>query len=207
MKHEWRKVEKDIYLPKAKPELIKIPKFKYLVISGKGNPNQEDFAKRVEALYILSYAIRMMPKSGYKPPGYFEYTVYPLEGVWDLTEEGRELQDKGILKKEELVYEIMIRQPNFVDKNVFDKALEKAMKKDNYYINKVRLEEITDDLSVQMLHIGSYDTEPETFKVMREYINNNSLELLDLRHREIYLSDPRKIAPDKLKTVLRWCVK
>src|SRR5690554_5569200 len=110
MKHEWRKHEKELYMPKAKPELVTVPKQKFLMIDGQGNPNSEEFAERVGVLYSLSYAIRMMPKQGYTPEGYFEYTVYPLEGIWDLTEKGRKLDT---LDKEELVYTIMIRQPDF----------------------------------------------------------------------------------------------
>ncbi|WP_317310612.1 GyrI-like domain-containing protein [Clostridium thermobutyricum] len=111
MKHEWRKHEKDIYVPKKKPEIIDVQNFKYITITGKGNPNEDEFAKKVEVLYSLAYAIKMMPKKGYIPDGYFEYTVYPLEGLWDLTHEGKKLKE---LNKDCLVYKIMIRQPDFV---------------------------------------------------------------------------------------------
>lgn len=106
MKYEWKKEEKEIHLSKQEPTLVNVPKSKYFCIKGKGNPNNEDFAKRVEALYTLSYAVRMMPKNGYTPDGYFEYTVYPLEGLWDLTEEGRKSET---LNKDELLYTIIIK--------------------------------------------------------------------------------------------------
>ncbi len=118
MKHEWRKHEKELYMPKAKPTLVTIPKQAFITIKGKGNPNQADFSDRIRVLYSIAYAIKMMPKKGYTPVGYTEYTVYPLEGVWDLTEEGRQSQ---VLNKDELLYTIMIRQPEFVTTEVFEK--------------------------------------------------------------------------------------
>ena len=205
MKHEWRKIEKDIYMPKNEPEFIFIPSFKYFCIKGKGNPNGKDFANRIGALYALSYTIRMMHKSGKIPEGYFEYTVYPLEGIWDLSEKGRKSQ---ILIKDELIYTLMIRQPDFVDKSVVDRAFEIVRNKNvvNPLIEDVTFEELKDGDSVQMLHVGSYDTEVETFDKMKEYISKNDLEIRTLVHREIYLSDFRKTSPNKLKTVLRYKV-
>src|SRR5690554_6218431 len=91
LKHEWRKHEKQLYIPKQKPELVNVPEHKFFMIKGKGNPNSDEFAERIKVLYPLAYAIRMMPKQGYIPEGYFEYTVYPMEGLWDLTERGRRL--------------------------------------------------------------------------------------------------------------------
>jgi len=205
VKYEWKKEEKEIYLSKQEPTLVNVPKSKYFCIKGKGNPNNEDFAKRVEALYTLSYAVRMMPKNGYTPDGYFEYTVYPLEGLWDLTEEGRKSET---LNKDELLYTIMIKQPDFVTEEVVNIAFQIAKKKkNNPLIDEVYFDEIEDGLSVQMLHIGDYDSEVETFNKMKEFIENNNLEIKTLVHREIYLSDPRKTDKNKLKTVLRYRVK
>ncbi len=205
MKHEYRKHEKEIYVPKQKPELIRVPKFKYVTISGKGNPNTEEFSNKIGVLYQLSYAIRMMPRNGYTPEGYFEYTVYPLEGLWDLSKDGR-LMDK--LDKNELVYKIMIRQPDFVTDDVFNKALENVKKKnDSPLLDEVKFISIEDGSSVQMLHVGSYDDESKTFDIMKHFIKDNNLELKTLVHKEIYLSDFRKVEQDKLKTVLRYFVK
>src|SRR5690554_4309809 len=120
MKYEWRRSEKAIYLPKTKPELIVVPNAKYFTITGNGNPNNEEFSKKVEALYQASYGVRMMHKTNFIPKGYFEYTVYPLEGLWDLTDEGR---NKEVLDKNDLVYKIMIKQPDFVDEKVFKLAI------------------------------------------------------------------------------------
>jgi hypothetical protein len=205
MKREWRKQEKKLYVPKPSPELITVPEQKFIMISGKGNPNSEDFIKRIEVLYSLAYSIKMMPKQGYTPEGYFEYTVYPLEGLWDLTEEGRKLD---ILDKDELLYTIMIRQPDFVTKGIVDRAFEIVRKKKPHpLIDEVLFDTIEDGLSVQMLHIGPYDDEPQTFKKMKEFIEENHLEIKTLKHREIYLSDSRKVEPAKRKTVLRYKVK
>lgn len=205
MKHEWRKHEKNLYMPQPKPQLITVPEQKFIMIKGKGNPNNKEFAEKVEVLYSLAYTIRMMPKKGYTPEGYFEYTVYPLEGIWDLTERGRKL---ATLDKDELLYTIMIRQPDFVTKEVVEKALESVKKKKPHpLLNDVTFGNMEDGLSVQMLHVGSYDNEPESFKIMEEFLVENNLERVSLRHREIYLSDARKVAADKLKTVLRFLVK
>ena len=204
MKYEWRKKEKSLYLPKEKPELIEVPEFKFFMIGGKGNPNSEEFTKKIEVLYSLAYAVRMMPKKGYTPEGYYEYTVYPLEGVWDLSEEGKKTEK---LNKDELVYTIMIRQPDFVTPEVVNLAFEKVRKKKNTpLLDEVTFGTMEDSLSVQMMHIGPYDDEPRTFEQMKKFITENNLEIKTLKHREIYLSDSRKIEKTKLKTVLRYRV-
>jgi hypothetical protein len=205
MKYEWRKQEKNLYLPKEEPELVTVPKQKFFMISGSGNPNSEDFSERVGVLYSLAYAIRMMPKQGYTPEGYFEFTVYPLEGIWDLTEEGRKVAS---LNKDELLYTIMIRQPEFVTEEVVERAFENVRKKKpNPLLKDVTFATMEDGLSVQILHLGSYDDEPQSFEKMNAFIKNNNLEKESLIHREIYLSDATKVEPAKLKTVLRYKVK
>ncbi len=201
MKYEWKKQEKELYMPKANPSLIEIPKLKFFMIRGKGNPNDEEFSEKIGVLYSLSYAVRMMPKNGYVPEGYFEYTVYPLEGIWDITEEGK---NADILNKDELLYTIMIRQPDFVDNDVANRAIQMTRrKKPHPLLDEVEFGEIEDGLCVQMLHIGSYDDEPGSFKKMTEYIENNGLQRKNLTHREIYLNDFRKVEKEKLNTVLR----
>ncbi len=204
MKHEYKKHEKELYCPKGTAQLIDVPRQKFFCIKGLGNPNSEDFTERIGVLYSLAYAVRMMPKNGYVPEGYFEYTVYPLEGLWDLTEKGRR---SDILDKEELVYTIMIRQPDFVNDEVIMKAFEIAnKKKENELLKEAYFDEIEDGLSVQIMHIGPYDDEPESFNKMKDFINENDLQIKTLVHREIYLSDTRKVEKDKLKTVLRYRV-
>ena len=114
MKHEWRKHEKELYVPKEIPQLISVPKQKFFMIKGKGNPNDEDFSDRIGVLYSLSYAVRMMPKSGFVPDGYFEYTVYPLEGIW----EACDISDKSTFS-----YTIMMKQPDFITEEVAERPL------------------------------------------------------------------------------------
>lgn len=204
MKHEWRKHEKALYIPKQKPELVIVPEQKYIMLEGKGDPNDKEFSERVGVLYSVAYAIRMMPKTGYTPEGYFEYTVYPLEGIWDLTDKGRK---SSTLDKDELVYTIMIRQPAFVTNEVYEQALENVRKKKPHQLlEEVNFKKMEDGLSLQMLHVGPYDDEPETFAVMKEYEQDNELERISLLHREIYISDVRRVKSENLKTVLRYRV-
>ncbi len=203
MKFEWRKSEKNFYLPKTTPNLITIPKFNFFAIEGKGNPNDPFFAEFIGVLYSLSYAVKMSPKSGRAPKNYFEYTVYPLEGVWDITEEAKK-KYSGKLDKNNLVFNLMIRQPDFVTEDFAAEIMEITKKKKPHeLLNSVKFIEHKDGESVQMLHIGSYDDEPASFKLMEEYCDQNSWKRKSKSHREIYLSDARKTAPEKLKTVLR----
>ena len=206
MKHEWKKSEKEVYLPKTTPAQIIIPEFKYIMISGKGDPNKPDFSEKVGVLYNMAYAIKMMPKQGFTPQGYFDYTVYPLEGIWDLSDEGKQLET---LNKDELIYTIMIRQPDFVTREVFERAYSHltAKRGSSPLLNEVSYGVLNDGLCVQMMHIGAFDEEQKSFDFMKEYCLENHLSRTDLRHREIYISDFRKTAPDKLKTVLRYFVK
>lgn len=204
MKHEYRKHEKTLYAPKKKPECLNFPRQSFICIKGQGNPNHEDFAERVKVLYSLAYAIRMMPKNGFTPDDYFEYTVYPLEGLWDLTEEGRRMET---LNKNELIYTLMIRQLDFVTPEIVEKAFEIVKrKKPHPLLDTAYFAKIEDGLSVQMLHIGSYDSEKESFDQMKQFIKENQLKIKTLIHREIYLSDARRTSPEKLKTILRYQV-
>lgn len=206
MKHEWKKNEKQFYFPKNKPELISIPKFKFFTIEGNGNPNDDIFAEYIGVLYSLSYGIKMSPKKGIEPKGYFDYTVYPLEGVWDLNEEAKKSFD-GTINKNDLVYKLMIRQPDFVESNFAMQILEMTKKKKPHdLLEHVKFEEIIEGDCIQMLHLGSYDNEPENFKKMEDYASSEGYNRKSMLHREIYLSDARKVSPDKLKTVLRFSV-
>lgn len=206
MKHEWKKTEKIYYLPKQKPEQISIPDFKFFTIEGKGNPNDDFFGKYIEVLYTLSYLIKMSPKRNEAPVGYFDYTVYPLEGVWDISEEAKKNFD-GKINKDTLVFKLMIRQPDFVSNEYAQQIIETAQKKKpNELLNKVKFETISEGNCVQMLHCGSYDSEPETFAIMEDFAKQNNIKRISQIHREIYISDARKTAPDKLKTVLRFKV-
>ncbi|KAF1295701.1 hypothetical protein BAU15_03970 [Enterococcus sp. JM4C] len=207
MKYEWRKQEKSIYLPKANPQVVEIPKMNYLVLTGKGNPNSELFAQQTSALYALSYDFRMACKKGILGEEPLEYVVYPLEGIWTTGDGSR----GETLNKEALEYRIMIRQHSFITQQNLQDSLERlAVKKPNPHYEGVTLEEYQEGTSVQMLHVGSYDQELASFQTMDHYLQENNLKRVNIMeryiHREIYLSDPRKVAADKLKTVLRYQV-
>lgn len=206
MKHEWKKVEKEYYLPKSKPEEIIVPKFKFFSIEGEGNPNDDYFAEYIGVLYSLSYAVKMSPKKGIAPTDYFEYTVYPLEGVWDIKEDSKN-KFNGTINKNELVFNLMMRQPDFTTQDFANIILERVKKtKPHELLDKVKFEEIEEGKCVQMMHLGSYDDETKSFVQMEDFTKSNNLTRKSKSHREIYLSDARKVAPDKLKTVLRFWV-
>ncbi len=202
LKYEWKKQEKEFYLPKAKPETVVVPKFKFFMLNGKGNPNNAEFSEAVAVLYSLSYAVKMLPKKSPTPVGYFDYTVYPLEGIWDLAQEARTLE---VLDKDSLIYTIMIRQPDFVSDELAQEVVNglKA-KKPHSLLEAVKFASLEEGLCVQMLHIGPYDDEPRTFSLMEDYCTQRGLKRTNKTHREIYISDPRKTEPNKLKTVLRF---
>lgn len=207
MKHEWKKAEKQFYLPKEKPEYVNVPAFNFFTIEGKGNPNDASFSEYIGVLYSLSYAIKMSPKKGIEPKGYFDYAVYPLEGIWDLTEDARKTYN-GTLDKNDLVFKLMMRQPEFVVESYASFIIEHVQKsKPHSLLNNVRFEKITEGECVQMLHVGSYDNEPKSFKLMEEFAQTQNRIRASKVHKEIYLSDARKVSDDKLKTILRFCVK
>jgi hypothetical protein len=207
MKHDWKKNDKQFYLPKNKPETIIVPKFNFFTIEGKGNPNDEFFAEYIGVLYSLSYAIKMSPKQGFSPENYQEYTVFPLEGVWDIDEEAKK-NYTGTLDKNALIFKLMMRQPDFVTPEFALEAIARTKKKKPHpLLDNVKFEAIEDGLCVQVLHEGSYDNEPASFLKMKEFAEANHLKRISMLHREIYLSDARKVAAEKLKTVLRFKVK
>lgn len=204
MKREWRKEEKALYLPKGKPEQVTVPVQKFFMIRGKGDPNKEEFAEKIGVLYSLAYAVRMMPKSGYTPPGYEEYTVYPLEGVWEL---GEECINTDPRNKDGYVYTLMVRQPDFVTPEVVERAFEQVKrKKPHPFLETASFTTMEDGMAVQMMHAGSYDDEVDTFQVMDNYLQENGLRRRLLSHREIYVTNVNREHPEKQKTVLRYFV-
>lgn len=201
-KIDYKKNYKNIYLPAATPAVIDVPKMPYIMINGTGDPNGEEFAGRVEALYSLSYGIKMSYKSSDVPDEYYQYTVFPLEGVWDLVDKSKPSTDKSNYK-----YTIMIRQPDFLTEELFVKFLEMTKKKKpNPYLGDLEFGEITDGLCCQVMHFGSYDDEPESFAKMDSFCEEKGYMRTSKTHREIYLSDPRKAETSRMKTVLRYTV-
>lgn len=211
-KLDYKKEFKDLYMPKNKPSLIEVPAMNFIMVDGKGNPNEEgeEYQKAVELLYALSFTIKMSKMGDEVPEGYFEYVVPPLEGLWWLKDG---CYKEGFSDKNEFYWTSMIRQPEFVTKEVFDWACkEVAKKKPNIDVSKARLETFEEGLCVQMMHIGPFDDEPQTIEKIEKYIEENNLKNAIStklptgqvrRHHEIYLSDPRKVSIDKMKTVLR----
>ncbi|WP_261800028.1 GyrI-like domain-containing protein [Paenibacillus sp. PAMC21692] len=203
-KYEWKKNDKALYLPKEEPAIIEVPVFRYFMISGEGNPNYEQFREAVGVLYSLSYGVKMLPKKGEAPEGYYEYTIFPLEGVWDLAVEARGLE---VLDKDKLLYTIMIRQPDFVTEPLAMDVLKTVKaKKPHVLLDKVMFGEQEEGLCLQMMHHGSYDDEAQSFAKMERYCDEHGLKRISKVHKEIYISDPRKTQADKLRTVLRFRV-
>lgn len=201
-KIEYKKDYKHLYVPKTKPAIIDVESMPFIMINGTGDPNGKEFARATEALYSLSYAVKMSYKRDHVPAGYYEYTVFPLEGIWDLIDYSKPASDKSNLK-----YMIMIRQPDFLTDELFMRFVEQTnKKKPNPYLEKAVFDEVTDGLCCQAMHIGSFDDEPESFARMEAYCQENGYVRSAKTHREIYLSDPRKTEVSRLKTVLRFSV-
>ena len=202
MKHEWKKHEKEIYGVKAKPCVLDIPAQKYIILSGRGNPNDEIFSDKVAALFSMAYKIKMAYKAfAPKSNEITDYTVYPLEGIWSTASE------KGYLVKEELQYRIMIRQPDFITREMFDNSLEAVKsKKYNPYLTDVSFETICDGMCIQVLHKGAFDDEPASFEIMDRYCMEHGYRRMGKEHREIYLNNANRTEKANLKTILRYKV-
>jgi hypothetical protein len=195
-----------LYLPKNKPEIIEVPKMRFIMVNGKGDPNTSaSYKEAVEVLYGLSYTIKMSKKGSSQPVGYFDYVVPPLEGLWWFEDNFFDGSVSG--RKDEFSWVTMIRQPEFVTPEVFEAAKASLSKKKLELDTSIaRLEDFTEGLCAQVMHIGSYDDEPPTVAALEEFIESQGYrtEMSGLRqHHEIYLSDPRKTAAEKLKTVIR----
>lgn len=202
MKYEWKKNEKNLYGVKQKPQFIEVPTAYYIMIKGEGNPNESDFSNRVSALYSLAYGIKMLFKNMEKEElEYSDFTVFPLEGIWEKSDD--EEFDKNKLK-----YTIMIKQPYFITKEIFDLAFEKVKKKKpNELYDEVSFDCIESKKAIQILHIGSFDTEIGSFEKLDNFANEMNLERSEKLHTEIYLNNKNRTAEDKLKTILRYNVK
>ena len=195
-------------MPKGKPEIVTVPKMNYIAVRGKGNPNEDDgdYKKSIELLYGIAYTIKMSKKGDHKIEGYFDYVVPPLEGFWWQDD----VDGIDYSHKENFQWISVIRLPDFVSKVDFVWAIEEATRKKKMDFSKVEFLEIEEGLCVQCMHSGSYDDEPATIAAMDKFIADNGYEndISDTRrHHEIYLSDVRKVAPEKLKTVIRHPIK
>ncbi|MCX4362590.1 MAG: GyrI-like domain-containing protein [Clostridia bacterium] len=204
MAFDYKKEYKEFYMPKGEPSIVKLDRINYIAVRGKGDPNQEDgeYKKAIGLLYAIAFTVKMSYKGSYKIDGYFDYVVPPLEGLW-YTQDGEKFT---CADKQKLCWISMIRLPDFVKKCDFDWAIEQATAKKNIDFSLVEYFEYDEGLCAQCMHIGSYDDEPMTIDKIESFALSQGYEPYfgDGRmHHEIYLSDPRKVSPDKLKTVIR----
>ncbi len=222
MAFDFKKEYKEFYMPKNKPEIVNVPKANYIAVRGTGNPNTPDgeYQKAIGVLYAVAYTLKMSYKTDYKIEGFLEYVVPPLEGFWWQGEQhpvdamvrtdraGRRENVQGIdcANKDAFNWISVIRLPDFVTKKDCEWAVETATKKKKLDCSKAEFLTIDEGLCVQIMHIGPFDNEPETVAIMDAFLQENGYEndINENRlHHEIYMSDARKVVPEKWKTVIR----
>ena len=206
-KLDFKKLFKDLYTPSSKVvSVVTVPRMKFLSIDGRGDPNGPEFSTAVGALYSLSYTIKFWAKKHPTPIGFVDFGVAPLEGLWWV--EGTDLGPNNFMAdRENWRWTAMIMQPDFVTEDLFDQVLiETSTKKPNPLLGNARLCDFQEGLSIQIMHVGPYYSEPATIAKMIAFSNEHGYES-NGRHHEIYFGDPRRTAPEKLKTLLRHPVK
>ena len=208
MAFDFKKEYKEFYMPKNKPSILTVPAMNYIAVRGHGDPNQEDgeYKQAIGLQYGIAFTIKMCKKGDHQIEGYFDYVVPPLEGFW--WQDG--ISGVDYAHKEAFNWISVIRLPDFVTRTDFDWAVSEATKKKKQDFSKVEFLTYDEGLSVQCMHIGSYDDEAATVQMMQEYMEAQGydLDITDQRlHHEIYLSDVRKVSPEKLKTVIRLPIK
>ena len=195
-------------MPKNKPEIVNVPKANYIAVRGKGDPNEEDgeYKSSIGVLYAIAYTLKMSYKTDYHIEGFYDYVVPPLEGFWwQEAIDGIDYSDKSTF-----CWISVIRLPDFITKKDLDWAVETVTKKKKLDCSKAEFLTIDEGLCVQIMHTGSFDNEPATIELMNQYVDENGYEndFSDSRiHHEIYLSDARKVSPEKWKTVIRHPIK
>lgn len=208
MAFDFKKEYKEFYMPKNKPEIVTVPKANYIAVREKGNPNEIDgaYQQAISILYAVAYTLKMSYKTEHKIEGFFEYVVPPLEGFWwQDNVDGIDYADKAAFN-----WISVIRLPEFVIQKDFEWAVETASEKKKLDCSSAEFLTVDEGLCVQIMHIGAFDDEPQTVALMDEYIAQNGYEndITESRlHHEIYLSDARKVAPEKWKTVIRHPIK
>lgn len=213
MSFDYKKEYKEFYMPKNKPGIVEVPVMNYIAVQGKGDPNVEGgaYKESIGLLYAIAFTIKMSKKGSHNIEGYFDYVVPPLEGFWQQENaDGTISGEIDYSRKEDFQFISVIRLPDFVTKEDFDWAVKEAAEKKKTDFSKVEYLTYNEGLCVQCMHIGSYDDEPETVKMMHDFMTAQGYELdiSDKRfHHEIYLSDARKVAPEKRKTVVRHPIK
>ena len=208
MAFDFKKEYKEFYMPKSKPEIVTVPKANYIAVRGKGDPNDEGgaYQQAVGILYAVAYTLKMSYKANYRIEGFFDYVVPPLEGFWwQDGVDGIDYSDKSTFN-----WVSVIRLPDFVTQKDFDWATGEAEKKKHLDCSKAEFLTIDEGLCVQIMHIGPFDDEPATVSMMNAYLLENGYDndfSGSRLHHEIYLSDARKVAPEKWKTVIRHPIK
>lgn len=204
MAFDFRKEYREFYMPKDKPEIVHVPKANYIAVSGKGNPNEEGgaYQQAVGVLYAVAYTLKMSYKTDHRIEGFFDYVVPPLEGFWwQEHTDGVDYSDKSTFN-----WISVIRLPDFVTAADFSWAVEAATKKKKLDCSSAEFLTMEEGLCVQIMHTGPFDDEPATVALMDDYLAQNGYVndfSQDRLHHEIYLSDARKVAPEKWKTVIR----
>lgn len=200
-KIDYKKSDKNYYLPKG-ISLIELPALNYLMIDGKGAPTSPAFQEAIQYLYAIAYMISMSYRNpDFTIENFQPFVVPPLEGLWTSKNEPR----AGKLDKNDFIWRLMIRMPDFVDSEIVEKAKKLVESKKGFDLSKVKFEAIQDGLCLQTIHLGSFDDEGESFEKLFEYAKEHDLKAVhkEFHHREIYISDFRKTATEKLKTTLR----
>lgn len=208
MAFDFKKEYREFYMPGNQPEIVTVPRANYIAVRGSGDPNQEggDYQRAVGVLYAVAYTIKMSYKGSRRIEGFFEYVVPPLEGFW--WQEGTPGVDYS--DKSRFNWISVIRLPDFVKREDFDWAVEEASRKKKLDCSMAEFLTVDEGLCVQIMHLGSYDDEPATVAALDAFLEENGYEndfSGDRLHHEIYLSDPRRSAPEKWRTVIRHPVK
>lgn len=212
MAFDYKKEFKEFYLPPKEPQIVTVPKMQFVAVRGKGNPNDEDgeYKAALAVLYAVSYTLKMSKMGDHRIEGYFDYVVPPLEGFWWQIKDGAVVSGFDYSDKSSFNWLSVIRLPDFVTQKDFDWAKATAAAKKGLDCSRAELLTLEEGKCVQIMHTGSYDDEPATIKLMDDFAlaNGYALDFFATRlHHEIYLSDPRKTSPEKLKTVIRHPVK
>lgn len=212
MAFDYKKEFKEFYLPPKEPQIVTVPKMQFVAVRGKGNPNEEngEYKAALAVLYAVSYTLKMSKMGDHRIEGYFSYVVPPLEGFWWQMKDGAVVSGFDYSDKSSFNWLSVIRLPDFVTQKDFDWAKETAATKKGLDCSRAELLSLEEGECVQIMHTGSYDDEPATIKLMDDFAltNGYSPDFSATRlHHEIYLSDPRKTNPEKLKTVIRHPVK
>ena len=204
MAFDYKKEYKEFYLPPNTPSIVTVPPMNFVAVRGQGDPNREDgeYQAAMQLLYGVAFTIKMSKMGDHRIEGYFDYVVPPLEGFW------WQAGVRGIdyARKDSFQWISVIRLPDFVTRADFDWAIEEAGRKKKTDFSKAYFMTYDEGLCVQCMHLGPYDDEPATVSQMHAFMEAQGYELdiTDSRmHHEIYLSDARKTAPEKLKTVIR----